>query len=664
MSVLKALVLLGGALSQVPPGDTVSDWSNIANKPATFPPSSHSHPISDVTGLQTALDGKAALIHIHAIADVTGLQTALDARELLTNKSNDSNLGSSTSLYPTQAAVKTYVDQSFAANDAMVFKGTINASANPNYPAADAGHTYRVSVAGKIGGGAGPNVEIGDMLICTVDATPAGTHAAVGANWSITQANIDGAVIGPAAGVTNLNPTVWDGASGRLVKEVTYSAFKLSLAIGIADVASLQTSLDAKLNVVNPVATGNLTLNAGTGAHSTFAINRDAGFVFDMSVNTAGARRWLWRFADPTAEGGADTGSNFSLSRYTDAGSSTQILVINRASGVANFTFTPLVGGSPLMLASAYTAADVLAKLVTVDGAGSGLDADLFDGQSSAFYQNAGNLNAGVVPDARITGAYTGITNLTMAGNLSNTGGYFFINRLGDAAAAMIYMDADAGMAAQFNLRGPASAPRWVFGKDSVAEAGANAGSDFFIYAYADNGAALGQALSIDRASRVVNFPVAPTMSGIKFPATQVPSADPGTLDDYEEGTFTPVVSAFTTAPTGVTYSIQDGGYTKVGRVVTITYMRCVLTSLGTGGVGIVRVTGLPFAANGAITSVSSIMRFSGATLTAGFYSCFWLIGSAAGSMQQSGNASAGSDVQWSQLASNFNFISNAVYHV
>jgi hypothetical protein len=35
---------------------------------------------------------------------------------------------------------------------------------------------------------------------------------------------------------------------------------------------------------------------------------------------------------------------------------------------------------------SSYTAADVLAKLLTVDGVGSGLDADLLDGQSSAYY--------------------------------------------------------------------------------------------------------------------------------------------------------------------------------------------------------------------------------------------------------------------------------------
>lgn len=41
----------------------------------------HTHGISDVTGLQMALDGKAAATHSHAISDVTGLQTALDGKQ-------------------------------------------------------------------------------------------------------------------------------------------------------------------------------------------------------------------------------------------------------------------------------------------------------------------------------------------------------------------------------------------------------------------------------------------------------------------------------------------------------------------------------------------------------------------------------------------------------
>ena len=39
----------------------------------------HTHAISDVTNLQTTLDGKAASSHTHAISDVTNLQTSLDA---------------------------------------------------------------------------------------------------------------------------------------------------------------------------------------------------------------------------------------------------------------------------------------------------------------------------------------------------------------------------------------------------------------------------------------------------------------------------------------------------------------------------------------------------------------------------------------------------------
>ena len=88
-------------------------------------------------------------------------------------------------------SLATLVNNLIASADAMVFKGLLDCSANPNYPAADAGWTYRVSVAGKIGGGSGTDVEVGDTLICAVDASSAGTQAAVGANWGIVQTNIN-----------------------------------------------------------------------------------------------------------------------------------------------------------------------------------------------------------------------------------------------------------------------------------------------------------------------------------------------------------------------------------------------------------------------------------------------------------------------------------------
>ena len=56
-------------------------WTGVTDKPVTFTPTLHNHSVSEVTGLQSALDGKASSTHTHAISDVTGLQTALDGKQ-------------------------------------------------------------------------------------------------------------------------------------------------------------------------------------------------------------------------------------------------------------------------------------------------------------------------------------------------------------------------------------------------------------------------------------------------------------------------------------------------------------------------------------------------------------------------------------------------------
>jgi len=98
------------------------NWGDITGKPSTFPPDPHTHPIADVTGLQAALNGKPPeapadgkiygrqntawadlatnlhvtwanidnrpstfppSVHTHVVADVSGLQTALDGKQPL-----------------------------------------------------------------------------------------------------------------------------------------------------------------------------------------------------------------------------------------------------------------------------------------------------------------------------------------------------------------------------------------------------------------------------------------------------------------------------------------------------------------------------------------------------------------------------------------------------
>ena len=118
----------------------------------------------------------------------------------------------------TQKALKSYADSLIAANDAMVFKGVIDASANPNYPASNRGDTYRISVAGRIGGASGVVVEAGDILLALTDATASGTQAAVGANWQVIQTNLDGAVVGPATAVSG-SLTSFSGTTGKVVQD-------------------------------------------------------------------------------------------------------------------------------------------------------------------------------------------------------------------------------------------------------------------------------------------------------------------------------------------------------------------------------------------------------------------------------------------------------------
>lgn len=98
----------------------------------------------------------------------------------------------------------------------------------------------------------------------------------------------------------------------------------------------------------------------------------------------------------------------------------------------------------------------------------------------------------------------------------------------------------------------------------------------------------MGDASSVitSRGVHVVNL-------GIKFPATQAASADVNVLDDYEEGTFTPVAIGTTTAGAG-TYTTQIGRYTKVGNRVHFSIHLAWSAHTGTGDL---QVNGLPFTA-------------------------------------------------------------------
>lgn len=85
-----------------------------------------------------------------------------------------------------------------------------------------------------------------------------------------------------------------------------------------------------------------------------------------------------------------------------------------------------------------------------------------------------------------------------------------------------------------------------------------------------------------------------PVTSGITFPAVAVDSAGPNTLDDYEEGTFTPGFTCATPGDLAIAAPQGFGVYRKIGRTVFFSLQYSGLMTYTTAS-GEIRLTGLPF---------------------------------------------------------------------
>jgi hypothetical protein len=130
--------------------------------------------------------------------------------------------------------------------------------------------------------------------------------------------------------------------------------------------------------------------------------------------------------------------------------------------------------------------------------------------------------------------------------------------------------------------------------------------SDRIDFTVGNNGAVTG--LSIGTAGQVTAGPNASTnlncivngrasvTHGLTFPAVQNSSADVNTLDDYEEGTFTPIMTGTTLNGAG-TYSSQTGRYTKIGDLVFFALYVEWSAHTGTGNM---RIGQLPFTSKNA----------------------------------------------------------------
>lgn len=182
---------------------------------------------------------------------ITNLEVADFAANVV---DNDSTMAAnSTTRIPTQQAAKAYID--VKVTSALVYSGSIDASSNPNYPAASKGAFYKISVAGKIGGASGTTVSAGDSIIA--NATNAGgTQAAVGASWDIIQANVEQATTA-ALGLVSLATATEAEAKTDTNKAVTPSAlanFTRKVTATIGDAAATAIAVTDNLNTKDKIA--------------------------------------------------------------------------------------------------------------------------------------------------------------------------------------------------------------------------------------------------------------------------------------------------------------------------------------------------------------------------------------------------------------------------
>ena len=170
---------------------------------------------SAVSTLETEVEGKADL----AGATFTGTVTlAADPTQNL------------------EAATKQYVDRLVAGiNDFTV--GVVDSSTPLPSTGYEVGQTFRVAEAGTY---AGVECETGDLIIVIKDYAE---DTASNADFLVVQANVDGAVTGPDAS-TDANIVVFDGTTGRKIKDSNVTLASLSDAIGKAHEHTNKAILD------------------------------------------------------------------------------------------------------------------------------------------------------------------------------------------------------------------------------------------------------------------------------------------------------------------------------------------------------------------------------------------------------------------------------------
>lgn len=207
----------------------------------TVPGTGHTHTQDQVDGLTAALAGKLSAANGSATNLGLGGNTVATGTVDLTGATTTAATqveGTANTTVATTAFVKAAIDKHIESAQALEFKGTAN-DQDESPEDAGIGDVYIAQTAGTIFGLS--NIEVGDMLIYD------------GSKWYVVQANITGAVTGPASAIVD-NIAVFNATTGKTIADSGLTKAAVQGAINAAGTAVQTVAVPAPTGDANPTA--------------------------------------------------------------------------------------------------------------------------------------------------------------------------------------------------------------------------------------------------------------------------------------------------------------------------------------------------------------------------------------------------------------------------
>jgi len=298
--------------------------------------------------------------------------------------------------------------------------------------------------------------------------------------------------------------------------------------VSIVPTASTITNLAP---LASPSFTGTVT-SAGTinttagDINSVHAISSGIGQVSQSNPNTTASTQSRMEISTGTSNSYGlwtitESGSGSSLMQLTCGAGVSQGFIIGSATtsaplnfyqgvtqrfsvdvnGYLNLVSNLIYFGTTPIAAPTYTTRSAGTKIVLYDQLTS-TTADFALGMSgSTMWQSVPNSSTQFqwYAGTSVIGTLTGVGAFTVTGALATNSGSLFVGTA-TSTTASIALNATAGNFRTVSAY-TAGAARWLFGADTTAETGSNAGSNFSIYSFTDAGVSNGAVFSISRAT-------------------------------------------------------------------------------------------------------------------------------------------------------------------